>query len=122
MTLSIWNLYIEISNLTHDWTFLIKPLEIFSIILVTIAFLNRKHNSQKHKEYMLFGTFCLIGPALDRTVLHLFGPENMIWPMIIMYWLLFGLFIWYKKQFTWYMGVWVCFWSYSLFPLFIEML
>ena len=116
MTLTIWDLYYEAFAAENDWLKLAKPLELLSILLVTLGFVNRKRNSEKHKEYILFGTFCLIGPALDRSVVHLFGPENMIWPMIISYWLLFGLFVWYKKKITWYMGLWVVFWIYSLYP------
>ncbi len=117
MTLTIWYLYYEVFVIKNDWLKLLKPLETFSIILVTFGFINRRQNSQRHKEYIMFGTFCLIGPGLDRTVFHLFGPEYMIWPMLILNWILFGFFIWYKKRLTWYMGLWIIFWTYSLYPL-----
>ncbi|GEM_PF-3291754 len=122
LTLTIWNIYYDNYALKNDLIQLIKPLEAFSVLLVTLAFLNRKKNSQKHKEYITFGTFCLIGPALDRTVFHLFGPAYMMWPMFILYWMLFGFFIWYKKKFTWYMGFWIIFWFYSLYPLISRMI
>ncbi len=117
MTMTIWNLYFESFIVKNDWLKLLRPLESFSILLVTLAFLYRKKNSQKHKEYIIFGTFCLIGPGLDRAVFHIFGPEKMIWPLVILYWALFSSFIWYKKRFTWYMGLWVMFWVYSLYPV-----
>jgi hypothetical protein len=122
LTLTIWNLYYENYVFKNDWLKLIKPLEAFSVLLVTLAFINRKKNSQKHKEFIMFGTFCLIGPALDRTVFHLFGPENDIWPMFILNWMLFGFFIWYKKKLTWYMSLWIIFWFYSLYPLISRMI
>ena len=122
MTITIWNIYYEIFTETYNWLKLVRPLEIFSIALVTIAFNKRKKNSQMHKEFLAFGTFCLIGPGLDRTVFHLFGPELMIWPMIILFWLLLGLFAWYKKGITWYMILWIIFWVYSLYPLLSRML
>ncbi len=121
LTITIWNLFFENFMDKNDWMRLVKPLEAFSIVLVTLGFLNRKKNTQNHKDYIIFGTFCLIGPALDRTVFHLFGPEYMMWPMLILTFGLFGSFIWYKKKFTWYMGLWLIFWTYSLYPLFSRM-
>lgn len=122
MTLTIWNLYFESFILKNDWMRLVKPLEIFSIVLVTLGFLNRRKNAQKHKEYIMFGSFALIGPALDRTVFHLFGPEYMVWAMIVLYLGLFGSFVWLKKGVTWYMALWIIFWIYSLYPLFSRMI
>jgi hypothetical protein len=122
LTLTIWNLFYESFLLKDDWLKLVRPLETFSILLVSLGFLNRKQNSKKHKEYIMFGTFCLIGPGLDRAVFHIFGPENMILPMFILYLALFSLFIWYKKGFTWYMGLWAIFWIYSLYPLLSRMI
>ena len=122
MTLTIWNLYIEVYRATSDPMKLFKPLEIFSLLLVSLAFLIRKREPQRHKEYIVFGTFCLIGPALDRTVFHLFGPEYMMWPMIALYWVLFLSFVWYKKGLTWYMLTWMVLWTYSLFPLLRDLL
>lgn len=122
MTLTIWNLYFEAFIKTNDWIRLVKPLEIFSIILVTLGFLNRNKDSVKHKEFIMFGSFALIGPALDRTVFHIFGPQNMIWAMFALYLLLFSLFIWLKKGITWYMVLWIIFWIYSLYPLFNKLL
>ena len=121
LTITIWNLYYENFIEKNDWMRLVKPLEAFSVVLVTLGFLNRKKNANNHKEYIMFGTFCLIGPALDRTVFHLFGPEYMTWPMFILYFGLFSLFIWYKRRFTWYMGLWVIFWTFSLYPLLSQM-
>jgi hypothetical protein len=121
LIITVWNLYFENFMDKNDWMRLVKPLEAFSIVLVTLGFLNRKKNTQNHKDYITFGTFCLIGPALDRTVFHLFGPEYMMWPMLILTVGLFGSFIWYKKKFTWYMGLWIIFWTYSLYPLFSRM-
>lgn len=117
MTATIWYLYIW-SFLDSDDIFkLAKPLEILSVLLVAMGFVNRRKNSQKHREYIAFGTFCLIGPALDRTVFHVFGPEQMFYPMMILYFALFGSFLWSVKKLTWYMALWIVFLVYSLFPL-----
>jgi hypothetical protein len=121
LTITVWNIYFENFIDKNDWMKLAKPLEAFSIVLVTLGFFNRIKNNQKHKDYIIFGTFCLIGPALDRTAFHLFGPENSLWPMLILTFGLFGSFIWYKKKFTWYMGLWLIFWIFSLYPMFSRM-
>ena len=121
LTITVWNIYYENFIEKNDLMKLVKPLEAFSILLVTLGFFYRKNATQKHKDYILFGTFCLIGPALDRTVFHLFGPENSVLPMLLLTFGLFASFIWYKRRFTWYMGLWIIFWTYSLYPLFSSM-
>jgi hypothetical protein len=42
LTLTIWNLYYENFVMKNDWLKLIKPLEAFSVLLVTIAFIKKK--------------------------------------------------------------------------------
>lgn len=121
MTITIWNLYYEAFAVKGEWIKLAKPLEILSVLLVTLGFFNRKKDTNKHKEYIMFGSFCLVGPALDRSVFHLFGPENIMWPMLGAYLILFSSFIWFKKEFTWYMGLWVIFLIFSLYPLLSRM-
>ena len=118
MTLTIWHLFFESYAAKNDLMKLVKPLEIFSVVLVTLGILNRKTNATKHREYIMFGSFCLIGPALDRTAFHLFGPEKMMWPSLILYLGLLGSFLWFTKQFKWYMSLWVVFLAFSLYPLF----
>lgn len=117
MTATIWYLYVSSYLESGDIFKLVRPLEILSVLLVAIGFVNRRRNSQKHRECLLFGTFCLIGPALDRTVFHLFGPDQMFYPMMILYIALFCCFLWSVKKLTWYMTLWMVFLVYSLFPL-----
>ena len=120
MTVTIWGLYVESALQRDDWTRLVKPLEVLSVVLVVLGFLNRKRDSQRHKEYMLFGSFCLVGPALDRSVFHVFGPEHMLIPMFAIYLLMAGAFVWYLRGFRWYLLVWLVAWGYSVHPIFLR--
>lgn len=117
MTITIWYMYLLNYLDSDNLLKLVKPLEVLSIVLVAAGYASRGKNSQRHREYLIFGAFCLIGPALDRTVFHIFGPEQAFYPALILYFVLFGAFIWSVKRFTWYMMLWIAFLAYSLFPM-----
>lgn len=99
-----------------------KAQMIFGVILVTIGFLNRLKKKEKHRSYVLFGSFCLMQPAIDRFTgnffveMNLFGLADMI-PWLLIYMILFLSFIWYNKKVTWYMIVWFFVWLYFLYAL-----
>lgn len=117
MTATIWYLFAEAFINRDNIKILIKPLEVLSVVLVVMGFMNRRKDRIKHRQYMMFASFCLIGPALDRTVFHLFGPEHMLVPMIV---LNLGLLAWFGlalKKFTWYMALWIVFMAYNLAPI-----
>jgi len=120
MTITIWYLFLESFLDRGDPTILIKPVELLSIVLVGTGFMNRRRNAGRHREYLVFGSFCLIGPALDRTAYHLFGPEQMNIPALIMYLVLFGMFVAATKKFRWYMVLWIIFMIYNLFPILVS--
>ncbi len=117
MTATIWYLYAERFVESDALRSLLKPLEVLSIVLVAMGFINRRRNREKHREFMMFGSFCLIGPALDRTVFHLFGPEQMMIPMLVLYIALIGWFGLAVRKLTWYMVLWGVFMAYNLAPI-----
>lgn len=71
----------------------------FATILILIGFLKRQTNPFIHKTNIIFGSFMMIQPALDRVVGHLFGEVGIQW--LIIYLVLFGLFVWYYKKINW---------------------
>ena len=117
MSATIWGLYVESWLRSGDIARIVKPLEVLSLVLVTLGFRNRRKSPQKHREYLVFGTFCLIGPALDRTAFHLFGPEGFFYPMLILYVVLAGSFAWATRRIRWYLVLWLLSIAWSLHPL-----
>ena len=101
-----------------------KAQMVLGVYLITIGFLNRLNNSGKHMIYILFGTFCLMQPSIDRFTgnffaeLNLFGLADMI-PWLTIYIILFLSFIWYKNKITWYMIAWFVIWIYYFYKLII---
>ena len=99
-----------------------KVQMILSVILVSIGFLNRKKNNKKHLSHILFGSFCLMQPSIDRFTgnffveMNLFGLADMV-PWLLIYITIFISFIWYLKKVKWYMIVWFIIWFYFLFKL-----
>ena len=117
MTITIWYLFAERYIATGDLMIFFKPVEILSVVLIVLGVANRKKDRIKHRQYMMFASFCLVGPALDRSVFHIFGPEHMIVPMLLLY---LGLFAWFGlaiKKIIWYMVLWFVFMAYNLYPM-----
>ncbi|HOX81525.1 MAG TPA: hypothetical protein PLJ60_05120 [Chryseolinea sp.] len=73
---------------------------LFAIVLIVIGFAKRKTDTLAHKTNIIFGSFMLMQPAIDRMVGHLFDDVFVIvW--LAVYFILFGLFIWYYKKIKW---------------------
>ncbi|MFI1770252.1 hypothetical protein [Thalassobellus citreus] len=99
-----------------------KAQMILGVFLVSQGFLKRIKDIEKHRIFILFGTFCLMQPSIDRFTgnflvdLNLFGLADMI-PWLLIYTVLFLSFIWYSKKITWYMIVWFIIWFFYLYTL-----
>ena len=99
-----------------------KAQMILGVFLVSQGFLKRIKDIEKHRIFILFGTFCLMQPSIDRFTgnflvdLNLFGLADMI-PWLLIYTILFLSFIWYSKKITWYMIVWFIIWFFYLYTL-----
>ena len=91
----------------------------FATILIIIGFLKRKTNPLVHKTHIIFGSFMMIQPAVDRAVGHLFGEIGIQW--LIIYLVLFGLFIWYYKKIKWQIAVGFLIWAGGFTNLLINM-
>lgn len=91
----------------------------FATILIIIGFAKRKTNSLIHKTHIIFGSFMMIQPALDRAVGHLFGEVGIQW--LIIYLILFGLFIWYYKKLKWQIAFGFLIWAGGLTNVLMNM-
>jgi len=91
----------------------------FATILIVIAFAKRKTDSLTHKTHMIFGSFMMIQPALDRAVGHLFGQVGIQW--LIIYLILFGLFVWYYKKIKWQIAIGFLVWTAGLTNVLMNM-
>ncbi len=92
---------------------------LFAIVLTTIAFINRKKNALTHKTNIIFASFLLMQPAIDRAVGHLFDEQFVIvW--LITYFILFGTFIWYYKKIKWQFVVGFIIWLAGLVNMIIH--
>lgn len=91
----------------------------FAMILIVIGFAKRKKNPLIHKTHIIFGSFMLIQPALDRAVGHVFGEVGIQW--LIIYLILFGLFIWYYKKIKWQIAVGFLVWAGGLTNVLMNM-
>jgi len=92
---------------------------VFATILIIIGFAKRKTNSLIHKTHIIFGSFMMIQPALDRAVGHLFGEVGIHW--LIIYLIIFGLFVWYYKKIKWQIAVGFLVWAGGLTNVLINM-
>lgn len=92
---------------------------VYATILIIIGFAKRKTNPLIHKTHIIFGSFMLIQPALDRAVGHLFGEVGIQW--LIIYLVLFGLFIWHYKKIKWQISVWFLVWAGGLTNVLMNM-
>lgn len=92
---------------------------IFATILIITGFAKRKTDPLIHKTHIIFGSFMLIQPALDRAVGHLFGEVGIQW--LIIYLVLFGLFIWYYKKLKWQIAIGFLVWAGGLTNVIMNM-
>lgn len=86
---------------------------LFAIVLITIGFANRKSNVLTHKTNIIFGSFMLMQPAIDRAIGHVFDD---LFPILFLltYFILFGTFIWYYKKIKWQFVVGFLIWLAGL--------
>ena len=82
-------------------------------VLIIIGFKHRKVNPESHKLYMLFGSFLMMRPAIDRV----FNKVTDLVPFILMsilyaitYLLFFYLFYRYRGKLEWYMTLGLVLW------------
>jgi len=86
---------------------------VFAVILMCIGFTNRKSNALAHKTNIMFGSFFLIQPAIDRMVGHTFD-ELFIFVWLFIYVTLFATFLWYYKKIKWQFAVGFLIWLAGL--------
>lgn len=82
-------------------------------VLIFQGFKERRINSEKHKMYILFGSFLMMRPAIDRVfnkVIDYIPFILMILLYLITYLLFFYLFYRHKGKFEWYMGLGLFLW------------
>ena len=72
---------------------------VLATVLIVIAFLKRKTDSETHKTHIMVGSLLLLQPAADRAIGHLFGRSDVIW--LVLYLALFALFVWYHRKIRW---------------------
>ena len=89
---------------------------LFAIVLMIIGFVNRKSNPLTHKTNIIFGSFMLMQPAIDRAIEHLFDDIYVIvW--LLTYFLIYSLFIWFFKGIKWQVAVGFIIWIIGLINL-----
>lgn len=89
---------------------------LFAIVLTILGYANRKSNALNHKTNIIFGSFLLMQPAIDRAVGHIFD-ELYIVVWLLIYFILFGLFIWYYRKIKWQFAVGFMIWLVGLINL-----
>ena len=102
--------------LAVDWMVLFQF--ILGLFLILKAFQQRKNNTRLHKDYILFGSFCLIQPAINRFA-SLFG-ENYIVGFVLTSLLMVILFVLYWKKVKWPVIAWLIAWGAGLYLRFIN--
>jgi len=86
---------------------------LFAIVLTTIGFVKRKSNALAHKTNIILGSLLLMHPAIDRMVGHLFD-DIYIFVWLGIYFILFGLFVWYYKKIKWQLAIGFLIWLAGL--------
>lgn len=89
---------------------------LFAVVLTIIGYANRKSNASNHKTNIIFGSFMFMQPAIDRMVGHLFD-DIYIFVWLSIYFILFGLFVWYYKKIKWQFAVGFTIWLAGLINL-----
>lgn len=98
-----------------DWMVLFQF--IVALFVIYIGFQKRKYNLTLHKDYILFGSFCLIQPAINRFAV-IFG-QYYIYGFVISSLLFVLLFVLYWKKITWPVYVWFIAWGAGVYLRFI---
>ncbi len=89
---------------------------LFAIVLTVIGYINRKSDLKKHKTNIMFASFMLMQPAIDRAVGHVLDDIYVI-AFLSIYAILFGSFIWYYKKVKWQFAVGFVIWLSGLLNL-----
>jgi hypothetical protein len=85
----------------------------FAVVLVALAFWQRRKNLVQHKTNMLMASLWLIQPGMDRWVDHIF-PSIFLELWLAVYLLLFTAIIWYYKRVPWQLWVGFLIWLVGL--------
>ena len=85
----------------------------FAVVLVALAFWQRRKNLVQHKTNMLMASLWLIQPGMDRWVDHIF-PSIFVELWLAVYILLFAAIIWYYKRVPWQLWVGFLIWLVGL--------
>lgn len=99
-----------------DWMVLFQF--IVGITIIYIGFRNRKQNLKVHKDYVLFGSFCLIQPAINRLA-SVFG-EYYVFGFIVISLIIVLLFVLYWKKINWLLIAWLFAWGAGSYLRFIH--
>ena len=99
-----------------DWMVLFQF--IVGLFVIVNGFQKRKYNLKLHKDYILFGSFCLIQPAINRLA-GIFGQYYMI-GFFLTSLLIVLLFIIHWKKIKWPVIVWLFAWGAGVYLRFIQ--
>ena len=99
-----------------DWMVLFQF--ILGLFLILKGFQQRKYNHQLHKDYILFGSFCLIQPAINRFA-AIFGQYYIV-GFILTSLVIVTLFILHWKKIKWPVIAWLIAWGAGVYLRFIH--
>lgn len=98
-----------------DWMVLFQFM--VGLFVIVKGFHNRKYNLMLHKDYILFGSFCLIQPAINRLA-GIFGQYYLA-GFIITSLLIVTLFILHWKKIKWPVLAWLVAWGAGVYLRFL---